>query len=116
VNDADGAPATLQPYMGMMSHAAVSRDDGSVFVHLHPRGSINMAAQKRFERAEGSDTDGAMMRMRQNQDSTNVVTFPFVFEQPGIYRIWVQVKTESGIETGVWDVDVGEPRAGSQDK
>ncbi len=116
VNDADGAPATLRPYMGMMSHAAVSRDDGSVFVHLHPSGSINMAAQKRFEREEGSDTDGAMRGMRQPQDSTNVVTFPFVFDQPGTYRMWVQVRTEGGVETGVWDVDVGEPGAGSLER
>ncbi len=116
VNDADGAPATLRPYMGMMSHAAVSRDDGSVFVHLHPTGSINMAAQMRFAREEGSDTNGAMMGRRRPQDSTNVVTFPFVFEEPGIYRVWVQVKTESGVETGVWDVEVGEPGVGSREQ
>ena len=109
VNDAEGAPATLRPYMGMMSHAAVSRDDGSVFVHLHPAGSINVAAQMRFEREEGSDTDSVMTGMRQPEDSTNVVTFPFVFERPGDYRVWVQVKTESGVETGVWDVEVEEP-------
>ena len=33
----DGSPAVLEPYMGMLSHAAVMRHDASVFVHLHPR-------------------------------------------------------------------------------
>ncbi len=72
-----------------------------------------MAAQMRVEREEGSDANRAMTGMRQPEDSTNVVTFPFVFEQPGGYRMWVQVKTQSGVETGVWDVEVGDPGAES---
>ena len=39
-----------------------------------------------------------------------------VFAQSGIYRVWVQVKTELGVETGVWDVDVGKPGAGSPER
>ena len=75
--DVDGAPARLEPYMGMLSHAAVSRDDGSVFVHLHPSGSINLAAQMRFEREEG---DGASRGMagrhdREAIEPTNTVSF-----------------------------------------
>ena len=38
VADVDGAAAVLEPYMGMLSHAVVLRDDGSVFIHLHPDG------------------------------------------------------------------------------
>lgn len=30
VTDPSGEPAALEPYMGMLSHAAVARDDGSV--------------------------------------------------------------------------------------
>ena len=37
VTEPDGSPSALEPYMGMLSHAAVLRDDGSVFVHMHPR-------------------------------------------------------------------------------
>ena len=36
VRNADGAPSSIQPYMGMAGHAVVAKDDGSVFVHLHP--------------------------------------------------------------------------------
>lgn len=94
--------------MGMMSHAAVTRDDGSVFMHLHPSGSINMAAQMRFERVEGTGAGQAMPGMATGTpaESTNVVTFPFVFPTPGPYRIFVQVKVSGAVETAAFDLDV----------
>ena len=47
-------PPALEPYMGMLSHAAVTRDDGSVFVHLHPTGSISMAARRLYDQRADS--------------------------------------------------------------
>ncbi|MGA9773414.1 MAG: hypothetical protein WBV94_30565 [Blastocatellia bacterium] len=48
VKSPDGARATLEPYMGMLGHAVIMRDDGSVFVHVHPVGTISMASQEAF--------------------------------------------------------------------
>ena len=116
LTEADGRPAVLEPYMGiepymgMMSHAAVTRDDGSVFIHLHPSGSINMAAQMRFERAEGGG-DGSVvtgMASSGSTESTNTVTFPFVFPAPGSYRIFVQVKVGGTVETAAFDLEVAD--------
>ena len=41
-----GQPAALEPYLGMMGHAVVLRDDGRVFIHLHPVGTYSMAQQQ----------------------------------------------------------------------
>ena len=114
ITDADGTPAELEPYLGMMGHAAITRRDGSLFVHLHPSGTINMAAKMRFERAEGEASDPpelvGMAPTERTDRESNVVTFPFVFQEPGQYRIWVQVKTSGAVDTGTWDVNVNTKR------
>ncbi|MGH7504084.1 MAG: hypothetical protein ACRELX_00460, partial [Longimicrobiales bacterium] len=48
----DGSTTPLEPYMGMAAHVAVRRNDGGVFVHLHPSGSIAMASQRQIILAE----------------------------------------------------------------
>jgi hypothetical protein len=44
--DPEGNPAILQPYLGMMGHAVVLRQDGSVYIHLHPTGNYSMGSQQ----------------------------------------------------------------------
>jgi hypothetical protein len=126
VKGIDGRPVSLEPYMGMLSHAVIARDDGAVFVHLHPMGSINMAAQQLFERKteeaevqgekgvagampSGPGIDHAAMGHAMASplpSSPSIVTFPYAFPQPGRYRLWVQVKTEGQVRTGVFDAEV----------
>jgi hypothetical protein len=57
----EGSPAALQPYMGMQGHAVIRRSGGEVFAHLHPLGTISMAAQELFAKrndAEAGSTGG----------------------------------------------------------
>ena len=104
----DGTPASLEPYMGMFGHAALRRDDGAVFVHLHPTGTISMAAQQFFLTRENgaleTDRHAGMLHAVTRDDGT--VSFPYAFPEPGQYRIWVQVKRVGTILTGVFDTRV----------
>jgi len=104
VRTPDGRPARLEPYMGMLSHAVISRDDGVVFVHLHPMGSISMAAQQAFERKAGEPgAMPAMAAMDHGVHAGGEVSFPYAFPQPGRYRLWVQVKRGGRVMTAVFD-------------
>jgi hypothetical protein len=120
---ADGKPASdMALYMGMAGHAAFVKDDGSVFAHVHPSGTVSMAA--------------LMMAAAQNQPSTakpdsstampgmtmpmaagtagglpDTVGFPYGFPTAGAYRIFVQMKHGQTIETGSFDACAGSPRA-----
>ena len=121
VTDADGHAATLEPYMGMASHAVVERDDGLVFIHLHPMGTISAASQMAFTVRTPSDTvPGAVARRLASSDPTgtmgmmplaaqsvasDTISFPYSFPAPGRYRVWVQVKRGGRILTAPLVVD-----------
>jgi len=101
----DGREVALQPYMGMLGHAAVRREDGSVFAHLHPMGSFSMASQEVFRLREAGD--GAVGTPPTSADApTNRVSFPYEFPKPGRYRLWIQVRIEGRVLTGVYDVKI----------
>ena len=115
VKNADGSAATLEPYMGMPAHAVVQRDDGSVFVHLHPMGTISVASQMAFQMREPGDTirgtlgkrlSAEMSSMQHAAPTVGTVSFPYAFPKEGRYRIWVQTKLAGRVTTAAWDVDV----------
>jgi hypothetical protein len=117
VSTPEGQPASLEPYMGMLGHAVVRRADGAVFTHLHPVGTISMAAQQLFEQRERGEllpdataTNGVRpMTLRAGAAIPNAakeVSFPYAFPRPGNYRLWVQVRTGGRVLTGVFDVIV----------
>lgn len=49
VTDPQGEPAELEPYLGMMGHAVVVKEDASVYIHLHPVGSYSTASKQTLE-------------------------------------------------------------------
>jgi len=124
VNDANGQPVALEPYLGMRGHLALRREDGSVFTHLHPGGSASMAAmQLSVLRAEGKVSHGAnfgkddpLCKLPATSPAAEEwlrgsawadgVSFPYAFPKPGNYRLWVQIKVKGEILTGVYDLKV----------
>jgi hypothetical protein len=102
VEDAAGHPAEgMQLYMGMQGHAAFVCSDRSVFAHVHPTGSVPMAALSLI-----SPAALPMAHMAMNAGVSAVVSFPYGFPKPGNYRIFVQVKRAGKIETGIFDARV----------
>jgi hypothetical protein len=128
VEDAGGKPVTdLEPYMGMAGHAEFIASDFSVFAHVHPDGSVSMAAldlaaaNGGAQGAQNSAGSSAMpgmdmpgmsmpgMTMSSANSSGSLpaeVSFPYGFPKPGLYRIFIQVKRKGKIETGVFDAKV----------
>lgn len=136
----DGKPAELQTYLGMMGHAAVVKDDGSVYIHLHPNGTFSSTAVQVMQKRIAEDGNikpnlNNPKRFRDSVDNVLVslnklseidrdkilmagmshqkdghhggeVSFPYVFPKAGNYRIWLQVKRNGKILTGVFDAVV----------
>jgi hypothetical protein len=94
----EGRAAQLEPYMGMSGHAAFVKRDLTVFAHVHPSGSVPMAAL--------SLTANPHAAHQPLLEGTREVSFPYAFPSPGQYRIYVQIKVEGRVQTGVFDADV----------
>ncbi len=116
LRDAQGQPAELQPYLGMSGHLVVRRDDGSVFIHAHPVGTISMASQAilaaRSENPKAKDEEllAATTNYTHKAEAkfTNEVSFPYAFPQPGRYRLWVQFRNQGLILTASYLAEVAE--------
>jgi hypothetical protein len=90
LRDARGAPLSVETYMGMAAHAVVVRDDGTVFVHLHPMGTT-----------PGIGTMPAMA-----SELPGTLAFPWAFPKAGHYRVWVQFRRGGTIRSAAFDVQV----------
>jgi hypothetical protein len=103
VDDHGNPVVDLQPYMGMAGHAVFVRSDLQVFVHVHPAGSIPMAALDIAQKDAGIEPG---TQHRHGASLPSEVSFPYGFPQPGDYRIFVQIKRAGKVETGVFDTHV----------
>jgi hypothetical protein len=97
-----GVPTEMQNYMGMIGHAAIIKSDGSVFAHIHPDGSMAMAAYMMANQS----AMGSMNMSDAEKSLPNTATFPFGFPSAGKYRVIVQMKHADTVETGAVDVVV----------
>jgi hypothetical protein len=101
----------MEPYMGMAGHAEIVRSDRSVFAHIHPDGSVAMAALELTRTKASASSISPAMNLGMNMDmrtepAAAEVSFPYGFPKAGEYRIFVQMKRGGQVETGVFDTDV----------
>ena len=106
--------ATLQPYLGMVGHAAVVRSDAAVFIHLHPLGTISLAAQARLGGSAPGVSVGHAMNMAESRSDT--LYFPYAFPQAGNYTVWVQFKRGGHVLTGSFAVHVATDNEGKPNR
>ena len=100
---APGRTSPPEPYLGMAGHAAVVRDDGSVFIHLHPLGTISLAAQERLLRRDSLSPGHTMSQPLAAGDT---LYFPYAFPKQGNYTVWVQLKRGGRVLTGAFAATV----------
>jgi hypothetical protein len=107
VVDKNGAPARdLEPYMGMAGHLVILRRDLSVFAHVHPAGSVPMAALMLLQKGPTESMSSMAMTGTQHESLPAEITFPYGFPQAGDYRLFLQVKRLGHVETAVFDTHV----------
>jgi hypothetical protein len=115
----DGKPVSdSEPYMGMAGHAEIVNSDRTVFAHIHPDGSVAMAALELTQKNSASGNAGTNAQAEANAGGNMAgmdmsmtprsaeVSFPYGFPKSGEYRIFVQMKRGGVIETGVFDTQV----------
>jgi hypothetical protein len=108
----DGKPASdTALYMGMPGHAAFVKQDGTVFAHVHPSGTVSMAAlmMAAAQNQPAQPPSVAMPGMTMPESKApsaalpNSVGFPYGFPTAGAYRIFVQMKHGQTVETAAFD-------------
>jgi hypothetical protein len=108
-----GGPVMVQPYLGMTGHAVVMRDDGKVYVHLHPSGTSAMASSLAFALRDRGDTlSNGRLRMGADEmcmasaQPLREISFPYAFPSSGRYRVWVQLRVRDSVRTAGFEVAV----------
>ena len=96
LENAGGDPVeAIEPYMGMAGHLMILRDDANVFAHVHPMGTL-------------SGRMGTAMEMPSMLSGPLPprASFPYGFPEDGFYRLFVQMKHQGKVYTGVFDTRV----------
>jgi hypothetical protein len=105
--DKDGKPASdLEPYMGMAGHLIIVKRDLTVFAHVHPSGSMPMAALMVLEKQKNSGKSAMSAMSGMHETVPAEVTFPYGFPEPGDYRLFVQIKRSGQVQTAAFDAQV----------
>jgi len=115
----NGEPAVLEPYISMGGHAALLKKDQTVFIHIHPIGTISMASQEMFQEnyiqsiVDQEDicffgfVNDSTDNYFNNTSPNGKISFPAInLENAGEYGLWVQVKSAGEVITQKFDFEI----------
>jgi hypothetical protein len=107
VEDERGKPANdLELYMGMPGHAVFIERNRRVFAHVHPSGSVPMAAMEIGAKSLPETAAPVGDHLSHAMSVPAEISFPFGLPERGDYRIFVQVKRGGQVLTGAFDARV----------
>ncbi len=89
--------------MGMAGHAELMLADASVFAHVHPFGTVPMAALALM--AEGKSIT-AHHTMHHGPAIPGQLTFPYGFPSAGHFRMFMQVQRAGAPQSAAFDFDI----------
>ena len=69
----DGTP---EPFLGMAGHAVIRSDDGAVFAHLHPIGTVAMASQLALQMRTPADSVPGSLGRRMSEPDAGMPGMP----------------------------------------
>jgi hypothetical protein len=105
IDDRDGTPARdVVPYMGMAGHAFFLSHDRAVFAHVHPTGSVPMAALALVNKQSGADPHAG--HHMSPDPLPPEIAFPYACPRAGDYRVIAQFRRGETIETAIFDTRV----------
>lgn len=113
----DGSPVQTEPYLGMAAHAAIVGGNGTVYTHIHPAGTVSMAAMQLFELRDAGkitsdiglneplcqlpsvdESQSRWLEMSASRKAGEII-FPYLPPTQGNYRVWIQFKLQNRIHT-----------------
>ena len=110
----DGIPSKIEPYIQMGGHGAILKKDHTIFIHIHPIGTISMASQELYNQNDKitnsgvcylGTVDDSIKTYFKNQES--IVSFPPInLDTPGNYVMWIQAKSKGEIITEKFDFKI----------
>lgn len=106
LRQANGLMAVPEPYLGMYAHGVIWKEDGNVFTHLHPLGTISMTSQLLFAKREKGEKIANQPLDIVCGAPPKEISFPYAFPESGRYRVWVQVRLDGQIHTAAFATEV----------
>jgi len=109
-------PTIIEPYIQMGGHGAIVDSSGTVFIHIHPIGTISMASQELYDKEYNLQKseicyfglpDSSIKDYTEDSFKNSFLSFPpIIIDNPGKYFLWIQGKSNNEIITQKFEFNI----------